>query len=309
MADPIIKVASRSFSTHPYLRSEMSGSFPGVVFNKKNRIYGEEDLTKYIKDADGAVVGLEPITDNVLKACPNLKIVAKFGVGLDNVDREACNRRGVTVGWTGGVNRRGVAEMTLCFMIGLSRNIFFSARGLRAAADWSKLGGADLSGKKVGIIGAGYVGKEVIRMLQPFGCEILVNDILSFRSALFHHNITECSKENIYTSADIISIHTTLEKSTRHMIDKEVLSKMKETAYLINVARGGIVDQSALSIALRRRQIAAAAVDVFEVEPCDDQDFLNLPNLYCTPHTGGSSAESILAMGRSAISHLVNYFH
>ena len=93
------------------------------------------------------------------------------------------------------------------------------------------------------------------------------------------------------------------------MIDVEVLSKMKETAYLINVARGGIVDQNALKIALRERKIAAAAVDVFEVEPCDDQDFLNLPNLYCTPHTGGSSAESILAMGRSAIGHLVNYFH
>ena len=309
MADPIIKVTSRSFSTHPLLRCQMSDSFPGVVFNKKNRIYGEEDLSEYIKDADGAVVGLEQITDNVLEACPNLKIVAKFGVGLDNVDREACRRRGVTVGWTGGVNRRGVAEMTLCFMIGLSRNIFFSASGLRAAADWSKLGGADLSGKIVGIIGAGYIGKEVIRMLQPFGCKILVNDILDQSDYYRSAGVTESSKENIYTSADIISIHTTLEKSTRHMIDVEVLSKMKETAYLINVARGGIVDQNALKIALRERQIAAAAVDVFEVEPCDDQDFLNLPNLYCTPHTGGSSAESILAMGRSAIGHLVNYFH
>ena len=309
MADPIIKVLSKSFSTHPLLRCEMSDRFPGVGFNQKNRIYGEENLAEYIEDADGAVVGLEPITDNVLEACPNLKIVAKFGVGLDNVDREACSRRGVTVGWTGGVNRRGVAEMTLCFMIGLSRNIFFSARGLRAAADWSKLGGADLSGKIVGIIGAGYIGKEVISMLQPFGCKILVNDILDQSDYYRSAGVTESSKENIYTSADIISIHATLEKSTRRMIDKEVLSKMKNTAYLINVARGGIVDQNALKIALRERQIAAAAVDVFEVEPCDDQDFLNLPNLYCTPHTGGSSAESILAMGRSAIGHLVNYFH
>ena len=166
-----------------------------------------------------------------------------------------------------------------------------------------------MSGKIVGIIGAGYIGKEVIRMLQPFDCKIVVNDILDQSDYYRSAGVTECSKENIYTSADIISIHTTLEKSTRHMIDVEVLSKMKETAYLINVARGGIVDQNALKIALRERQIAAAAVDVFEVEPCDDQDFLNLPNLYCTPHTGGSSAESIVAMGRSAISHLVNYFH
>ena len=155
MADPIIKVSSRSFSAHPLLRWEMSDSFPGAVFNKKKQNFGEEDLGEYIKDADGAVVGLEPITDEVLEACPNLKILAKFGVGLDNVDREACSKRGVTVGWTGGVNRRGVAEMALCFMIGLSRNIFFSASDLRDTDDWSKLGGADLSGKKVGIIGAG----------------------------------------------------------------------------------------------------------------------------------------------------------
>ena len=118
------------------------------------------------------MVGLEPITDRVLADCPDLKIVSKYGVGLDNIDQAACIDRQVHIGWTGGVNRRGVAEMALCYMIGLSRKYYFCAR-LRDRQDWTKAGGADLSGRTVGLIGVGHIGKEVIGLLQPFGCKIL----------------------------------------------------------------------------------------------------------------------------------------
>lgn len=308
MAGPIIKVTTKSFSVHPDLRAELLAEFPGAIFNDNGREYGEKALIEYFQDADGVVVGLESITDNLLAACPKLKIISKYGVGLDNVDQKACKSRQVHLGWTGGVNRRGVAEMVLCYMIGLSRHIFFSARDLRDSNVWSKLGGSDLSGQIIGVIGVGHVGKEVIRLLKSFSCKILVNDILEQSSYYWKEGVVETCKEEIYTTADIISIHVPLDISTRQLFNAEVFAKMKDTAYLINVARGGIVDQEALKQALKKGQIAGAAVDVFEVEPSDDQDFLTLPNLYCTPHTGGSSAESILAMGRSAIAHLINYF-
>ncbi len=309
MAGPVIKVTSKSFSSHPVLREELLATFPDAIFNDQGRGYSEAELIDYFDGAEGAIVGLEPITDHVLAARPNLKIVSKYGVGLDNVDQDACANRQVHVGWTGGVNRRGVAEMALCYMIGLSRHIFFSARGLREDQDWAKFGGADLSGRTVGIIGVGHIGKEVISLLRPFGCEILVNDILDQTDYYKQAGVTEAGKEEIYANADIVSVHTPLDNTTRNMIDAGAFQTMKDDAYFINVARGGIVVQAALKSALMAGQISGAAIDVFEVEPSDDEEFLTLPNLYCTPHTGGSSAESILAMGRSSISHLVNYFN
>ena len=308
MTGPVIKVTSKSFSTHPVLREKLRGAFPDALFNEQGRGYTEEDVIAYFDGADGVVVGLEPITDRVLAACPELKIVSKYGVGLDNIDQVACADRNVHIGWTGGVNKRGVAEMAVCYMIGLSRNVFFAARGLRDRQDWTKAGGTDLSGQTVGLIGVGHIGKEVIGLLRPFGCKILVNDIIEQTAYYEANSVQEASKDDIYTNADIISIHTPLDNSTRNMMNAGVFSAMKEDAYFINVARGGIVDQEAMKVALQENQIAGAAIDVFEAEPSDDIAFLNLPNLYCTPHTGGSSAESILAMGQSSISHLVEYF-
>ena len=308
MTGPVIKVTSKSFSSHPILRKELRTAFPGAVFNDEGRRYTEEDVIGYFNGAEGVVVGLEPITDQVLAACPDLKIVSKYGVGLDNIDQAACADRHVHIGWTGGVNRRGVAEMTLCYMIGLSRNVLFAARGLRDRQDWTKAGGTDLSSRTVGLIGVGHIGKEVIGLLRPFECKILVNDIIDQTPYYEANGVQETSKEDIYANADIISIHLPLDNRTRALINAGVFRAMKNDAYFINVARGGIVDQAALKAALADNQIAGAAIDVFETEPSGDTEFLNLPNLYCTPHTGGSSAESILAMGRSSISHLVEYF-
>ena len=307
MAGPVIKVTSKSFSSHSVLREELCAAFRDVAFNDQGQSFNEEDLIAYFDGADGAVVGLEPITDKVLAACPGLKIVSKYGVGLDNIDQKACADRHVHLGWAGGVNRRGVAEMTLCFMIGLSRNILFAARGLRDRQDWTKAGGADLSGRTVGLIGVGHIGKETIELLRPFGCKILVNDIIEQAPYYEANGLQETSKETIYSSADIISIHTPLDDSTRLMMNAEVFRAMRKDAYFINVARGGLVDQDALKEALIHNQIAGAAIDVFETEPSDDTRYLVFPTCIARPHRW-SSAESILAMGRSSISHLVEYF-
>ncbi len=303
-----IVVTSRSFSAHPKLREELLSLFPNTIFNDRGAIVGEKGLAKFLSGADGAIVALDPIKLSLLNQCPDLKIISKFGVGMDNVDREACKITGVAIGWTGGLNRRGVAEMALCYMIGLSRHIFFSARDLRGSNSWIKDGGQDLSSKTIGIIGVGYVGKELIGLLRGFGCKILVNDIIDQKDYYKENKLLETDKEEIFKTADIITVHTPLDSSTEKMFTEKVFSLMKQDSFLVNVARGGIVDQLALKKALMGNDIAGAAIDVFEMEPCDDFEFLQLPNLYCTPHTGGSSEQSMLAMGRSAINHLKKYF-
>jgi D-3-phosphoglycerate dehydrogenase len=308
MSGPVVKVASCSFSKHPVLRREITDAFADVDFNESGATLSGQALVDFFRGVQGAVIGLEPITGAFLDQCPELKIVSKYGVGLDSVDQDACREREVAIGWTGGVNRRGVAEMALCLMIGLMRGILFSERRLRAEQDWNKDGGTQLSGHTVGIIGVGFVGKELVELLRPFDCRILVNDIIDQADYYAANGLLEASKEEIFDAADIITVHTPLDASTRGLIDAAMLGRMKRTAYLINVARGGIIDQDDLKAALRSGSIAGAALDVFDVEPCEDVEFLTLPNLYCTPHTGGSAEESILAMGRSAIHHLTEHF-
>ncbi len=308
MAAPRIKVVSRSFSSHPVLRSELLALFPSAVLNDAGATYEGAKLSAFLKDSDGAIVSLEAVTEDLLAQLPELRMIAKYGVGIDNLDVEAMRRHNVALGWTGGLNKRGVAEMALGFMIGLCRNLFFAERGLRAHNDWTKRGGVQLSGRTVGIVGIGFVGKDLIELLKPFGCRVLVNDVIDQRDYYRANGLIEASKERIYEEADIVTVHTPLDETTRGLIDLDVFRRMKRTAYFLNVARGPIVVQDDLKRALKDGLIAGAAIDVFESEPCGDAELLALPNLYCTPHTGGSADESILAMGRSAIEHLARFF-
>jgi len=303
-----IIVTSPSFSKHPILQTEIKSAFPNVTLNLTGRRYNDPaSLITYIGDAEGVVVGLEPITEEVLRACPNLKIVAKYGVGLDNIDQKACEKHGVKIGWTGGVNRLSVAEMTLGFMLGLGRNLYPTSLQLKSGT-WNKSGGFQLTGKSVGIVGVGHIGKELIRLLEPFKCEILVNDVIDQSEYYASIGAKSVDKETLFKRADIVTIHTPLTSSTRHMINASTLELMKKSAVVINTARGGIVDQDALKSALEKGVISAAALDVFEEEPPRDEALLALPNLFCTPHIGGNAYEAVEAMGMSAIGHLKVFF-
>ena len=221
-----IVVTSPSFSKNAELASELSRYFPRCTLNVDGVRYSGKDLLEYIKKADGIIVGLETLDEEVLKNCSDLKIVSKYGVGLDNIDQVYCRENGIQIGWTPGVNRRAVAEMTVAFMIGLARNIFRTASELKEGK-WNKNGGTNLTGKTVGIIGVGNIGKEVVTLLKPFGCKVLVNDIID-QSAYYKRNkLEEVGKDIIYENANVITIHTPLTDATRRIINKRSLSKMK----------------------------------------------------------------------------------
>jgi len=303
-----IIVTSPSFSKHTMLEKELLRSFSTVKLNKKGLRFSKHELIDFIKDAEGVVIGLEEIDETVLSNCPNLKIIAKYGVGLNNIDLEACHRHNIRIGWTGGVNRLSVAEMTLGYMLMLCRNLYATSNELKQGV-WNKSGGFQLSGKTVGIIGVGYIGKEVIRLLQPFGCTILVNDIIDQSDYYKEHRLQEASKEEIYARSDIITIHTPLDKTTEGMINRTVFSAMKPSTFILNSARGGIINENDLKWALQNHIIAGAAIDAYIEEPPCDTELLSLPNLICTPHIGGNAQEAVEAMGLSAINHLREYFN
>lgn len=302
-----IAVTSPSFSKNKLLSSEISSIFPNAKLNLDGTRFDKQSLIEYLKEADAAVVGLEIIDDDVLAACPNLKIIAKYGVGLDGIDLDACKKRGVAIGWSGGVNRLSVAEMALGFMLMLCRNLYATSNQLKNGT-WNKNGGIQLSGKTVGIIGFGHIGQELARLLVPFGCKVIVNDIADKAIEIEALGVEFADKSRIFTESDILTIHTPLTSQTKNLISKESLSLMKKTAFVINTARGGIVDEEALKAALQGGIIAGAALDVYLEEPPIDKELLGLPNLICTPHIGGNAEEAVLAMGRSAIVHLRGFF-
>ncbi len=302
-----IVVTSPSFSLNETLRNELQAAFSDCVLNKEGRRLSGQGLLDFLKDADGVVIGLEVLSADIVHGLPDLKIVSKFGVGVDNIDIECCEECGIKIGWTPGVNRVSVAEMTLAFMIMLVRNIYTTSLQLKDGV-WNKSGGSNLQGKTVGIIGVGNVGKELCRLLKPFHCTILVNDIIDQTAYYRENGLRETSKEDIYREADLVSLHTPLTELTRNLINREVLSKMKNSAYLVNSARGPIVNSADLKWALKNGVIAGAATDVYDEEPPADRELIGLPNLICTPHIGGNSVESVLSMGRSAIGHLKGFF-
>ncbi|MBT3612093.1 MAG: phosphoglycerate dehydrogenase [Flavobacteriales bacterium] len=301
-----VKVSTIAFSKNKYLVECLLKEFPDAEVNIAGLRLNESSLVDYFSETEAAIVGLELITPSILKQLPKLRMIAKYGVGLDNIDLKACKEKNVQIGWTGGVNKRSVSEMTLGFMLMLSRNLFTTSYKLKQMV-WDKKGGTQLTGKTIGIIGLGNIGKDLVSLLQPFGCNFLVNDIIDISDYASHHNLRCVSKDEIYKNADIITIHTPLNKETSNLINLETLKMMKSTAFLINTARGGIVNEKDLIFALEQKIISGAALDVYESESVLNEDLLLLPNLICTPHTGGNSHEAVVAMGLSAIEHLIRY--
>ena len=161
---------------------------------------------------------------------------------------------------------------------------------------------------KIGIIGVGHIGKELIRLLKPFKCNILVNDIIEQKKYYETNNLIQVSKNEIFKRADIITLHTPYDENTKNLINTDVFEIMKKEAFLINSARGGLINETDLKEALQLNKIAGAAIDAYVEEPPTDTDLLSHENLICTPHIGGNSIEAIEAMGMSAISHLKEYF-
>lgn len=298
-----IAVCSRSFSRHPVLRKELLARYEHVTFNDEGLSLSGDSLVEFLQGHDKAITALEKLDEDVLSSLPDLKVIGKYGVGLDMIDMKAMARHGKRLGWTGGVNKRSVSELVISFAIALLRHVPAAQREVLAGT-WRQHVGGYLSGRTVGIIGCGHIGKDLVKMLQPFGCPILANDIRDFPEFYKEYGIESVSLEDLLTRSDVVSLHVPLDETTRNMLTAEQMNLMKSSTILINAARGDLLDEQELKAMLKEKRLAAAALDVFAVEPPEDTELLELPNFLVTPHIGGSAEEAILAMGRAAIDGL-----
>ena len=305
----VLGVTTVAFSKNETLIAQVQNiGFKKVLTNVNGKRFTKSELISILSKCDVAIVGLDEIDKSVLSQTSKLKAISKYGVGLNNINFEDCKKHNVDVLHTQGINKRSVSEMTLGFMLSLSRNLYITSNLLKNGI-WKKDGGTQLSGKKIGVIGVGNIGKDLISLLKPFNCEILVNDIVNQEKYYRDNNLMEVSKEYIFNNADFITVHVPLDNTTKNIINKKSLSMMKPSSFVINTARAGVINQEDLKWALQNEIIAGAAIDVYDNEPPVDNDLLLFPNLINTPHIGGNSKEAVEAMGISAINNILNWIN
>jgi len=301
-----VAVASRSFSKHPILRGKVLERYPDAKFNDKGLSLSGDSLVEFLSGYEKAITALEVIDDSILSKLPDLKVIGKYGVGLDMIDLHAMKKFNVKLGWTGGVNKRSVSELVISFAVYLLHRVAFANKEVRCG-EWYQVKGRQLSGCTFGIVGCGHIGKDLVRLLKPFGCNILAHDILDFKEFYQENNVTPVGLDELLQESDVVTLHLPKNDSTKNILNKGRLQMLKKDAILINLARGGLIDEVALKNILSKNSIAGAALDVFLVEPPIDTDFAHLDNVLITPHIGGSTEEAILAMGMAAIEGLENF--
>ncbi|MBM3722644.1 MAG: hypothetical protein FJW49_05030 [Actinobacteria bacterium] len=254
----------------------------------------KEDLKKALVSAQALVVrNRTQVTRELIESAPNLKVIARAGVGLDNIDIKAADELGVVVSAALGINAVAVAELTLGLALALARSIVDRDKSTHAG-NWNRAAGTEISGKTWGLLGFGATGKAVAKLLSGFNCEVIAYDPF-VESA---ENAKLLSLDEVIAKSDLLSIHLPATKETTGLINRELLTKMKPSAILINVGRGEVINERDLEAALIEKLIAAAALDVRASEPPKDDLFKGLSNVILTPHIAGITNESQAAINR-----------
>jgi D-3-phosphoglycerate dehydrogenase len=281
----------------PALRSTLEKTVGEVIYSPVARPLTSLELLSLVKDVDGHIAGLDQIDSSVLEAANRLKVIARYGVGIDRVDVEAATTRGIVVTNTPGANSVAVAELAIALMLALGRQICRADQAIRSG-EWPRYSGVGLRGKTVGLVGFGAIGREVASRLKAFGCRIIVADPCVGPDCADTYAVQLVAMEELLASSDFVSLHASLNSSTSGMVDHAFLQKMKHGAFVVNTARGELIDEEALRDALEKGHLQGAALDCFRKEPPGrDHPLLRLPQVIVTPHTGSHTDEATNAMG------------
>ena len=274
--------------------------------NPLNRKLTEDELIGMVTDVGVIIAGTEPITAKVMESAPNLKHISRVGVGLDNVDLVAAEKRGIKVSYTPDAPAPAVAELTMGLMLSLLRNIHVANSAMHQGK-WNRYFGRRIADVTVGIIGVGRIGARVLRRTQGFGTpRLLVNDVLPTLELNREFKLEWVSKDIIFKQADLISLHVPLTLKTKGLVGVKELGMMKPDAFLINTSRGGVVNEKALYDALKENKIAGAAIDVFEQEPYKGP-LADLENCLLTSHMGSMSLDCRTRMEIEATEEAVRF--
>lgn len=301
-----VLVLPKTFRQNSKLIEELSQTGIEVIIPPIEQIISADFIIETVNANKVKIllVGLEPITMNILRNCPSIIKIVKFGVGLDNIDIDAMKEFRIELGWTAGVNKRSVSELVLAYALGHLRNVTDSICLMREGI-WEKNGGRQLSSSTVGIVGLGNIGLDVAQLLGPFGSSILYCDLLD-RSSVSPAYAKQVDFLTLIRKSDIVTFHVPSTELTRAMLNSRNLGEMKSSAFVINTSRGDVVEFNAVCDAVMNGRIGGFATDVFPEEPFV-QSNLNHKYLYFTPHIGGNAKEAVIAMGRSAIDHIARF--
>jgi len=251
----------------------------------------EDQILAYAGRFDGAVCGDDRYTARVLAACaPRLKVISKWGTGIDSIDQAACARLGIQIHRTPNAFTLPVADTVMGYLLAFARRLPWMDRDMKAG-DWDKLPSRSLSECTLGVVGVGNCGKAVLRRARAFGMRLLGNDIVEIAPDFIReYGIEMTTLDDLLNRADFVSLNTDLNPTSYHLINSRSLAQMKSTAILVNTARGPVVEEAALITALQNKHIAGAALDVFEVEPLPaDSPLKKMDNVLLAPHNANSS--------------------
>ncbi len=300
-----VLVATRSFgSTSQKPWDVLAEAGVDIVEADMKVEMSEDRLIDLLGGVDGAVVGVVPLTARVMQNSQQLKVISMHGVGVDHIDLEAAASLGIVVANCPGTNDQAVADLAIGLMIAIARQIPAVDRSLRSQ-NWGRFSGSELWGKTLGLVGYGRIGRGVARRALGFDMQVLVHDPYILPDQLDLAQVKLTTFEEVIQSADFLSLHAALTAETRSMIGEVELAAMKPTAYLINTARGGLVDETALYAALQQKVIAGAALDVFVEEPPLGSPLLELENIVLTAHIGAHTQEAIERMGIMAATNVI----
>jgi len=244
---------------------------------------------------EAAILGVDEVTPDSLAAAESLRVIVRYGSGVDNIPLEETRRQGIQVAFTPGANTTSVAELTLGLMLAAARHVTSMDRSVRSGS-WSRRTGVELSGRCLGLLGAGRVGHEVAERAAALGMKVVAHDPLARASSLQMVEFNE-----LLDASDVISIHAPLTQDTAGLFDAATLARMRPGSILVNTARGGIVDEEALSASLGSGHLLAAALDSFAHEPLVDSPLADLDNVVLTPHAGASTVEGVVRAGVAAV--------
>jgi D-3-phosphoglycerate dehydrogenase len=308
-----VAVASRSFSKNTFLVSQLKNLYCSIILNETGKTLEGHELINFLKPASKAIIGIEAMPDSILSELPNLKVISKYGVGLNNLDLELLKNYKIKLGFTPGVNKQSVAELALTLiLIGMKKIQNNNIDILNG--NWSQEKGLELYGKTIGLLGFGNIGQKLTSLIQPFNCNIIffdekdysakdINNI-SMDLGLNPKSIHQLPLDLVLSKSDILSIHLPLSKETTNLIDAPKFAKLKSNVFIVNTARGGIVNEVDLYNFLVKNQAAFAGFDVYEEEPAFENPLLQLSNFFGTSHRSSLTTEGINAMGIAAINGL-----
>jgi D-3-phosphoglycerate dehydrogenase len=263
------------------------------------------ELAAALRESDGVIIGSRPITAEMIAGASHLKVVCMHGVGVDHIDLAATREHQVVVCNCPGANADSVADLALCLILAVSRDIINASASLKRG-EWGRYSGTVIWQKTLGLIGMGRIGRGVALRAKGFRMRVLVYDPFVRAESIGEIGAEPATLETLFEQSDYISLHAPATEATHNLINAQALSKMKSTAFLINTSRGELIDEEALYQALINHQIAGAGLDVYTVEPPTHHDLINLPNVVATPHIGAHSNEAITNVSMMAAQNVLS---